>query len=1096
MKRIFAVVLLIFMLSANLLPFTALTASAEEADKNKEFLQKIAGTYTPTDYNSVHGYNNADEYWKAELEATETRESSLTSFVMDYAINHIVLKVDENGNVSGNTSGSITVTDRYIPDYDPYLVPNVEHYFDYSIEVSAQIPEKTTKKQFTVTGTIHEKYKETRKYPNYTQYDSYEIDYVIFKPDSPFMGHESDFLHVDVSDDNVVLYGLLYYREDGKQTNILTKSDGYSKTYYSEPSYLTFQNVHWEKNGTGTAQGVAPGGTDIGIASDGITQNADINSGEDSGVNIPAAIVVGSVGVLGAGAATVAGAAAAGAAATGSAAAGAAGSAGSSGGTDGGEIGEDERRKKRYKMYIQKDFGDAIRKGANPVAVRARIAEVSEDGTERDRDDLTAQINYVSGGGMEIHRAVNIGRYCEALVGIPKDYEGDTADITFTFTGEGGTFNNTVRFRAIGDPKILFLDENGVYSGGTCRLDAILGDGFTYTRRLWLKDAVTFPAPDAFSVSEASDFDLSFEATETPGVYDVKITNKTSEPSGNNPHWDIFNKKEERELTVSVMVEGETEPTNGYVNVTLYPEGISVESEELQVDDRQPDVRYVSVRSYEKEKGTYGGLDSKWRSSDIKFTFAVMEAEGAVINPPNVEIEVQSLKGADENMDIIAQKYKYSEDIIRNGDRYTYYFQPNTTLYEGGFGVEGFRMLMLLPVSFSYNGQTISAEVPLRLRGIPMDPMEEWDKEYDKLKERIRKFSFEEDKEYWIQKLDDLAFEPRVSIEELRLVSKCLVRRYMTYWTRQRNADMRDVKFYDFMVSSLEWAKFFGDCAFSLLVTVYAGPLADAVISPAKDFFVGAIGEIIAADKFTLETFDNFEFSKNVAAAGDNIFGNAISFTNYKTALATLGCYFVYASFKNYIVKWNEEGVSDLWGALVGGFSDMTVNVVKTGASKLLGKWIEKSDIFRTKISPFITNYFKETQFPNFQAQYNRWQELYGDLALKGANEAASLALTDILDKYVTELVGVGAGKVSEMIDEAVDVDGFITYEGRFYFSTTITLGSKKFKVMLDILIMLETFGALMCPLGTYLIKTIFGDLPAAPAPISVPKDPPLPEGI
>ena len=294
----------------------------------------------------AQGYSSADEYWKAELEATEKKGYALTDFVMDYAINHIVLKVDENGNVSGNTSGSITVTDRHIPDYDPHLVPNVEHYFDYSIEVSAQIPEKTTKKQFTVTGTIHEKYKETRNYPNFTQYDSYEIDYVIFKPDSPFMGDESDFLHVDVSDDNVVLYGLLYYREDGKKTNILTKSDGYSKTYYHDISYLPHQNVHWEKNETGTAQGVIPGGADVGIASDGITQNADINSGEDSGVNIPAAIVVGSVSVLGAGAATAAGAAAASSAA--------AGAAGSSVGTDGGEIGEDERRKKRYKMYIQK----------------------------------------------------------------------------------------------------------------------------------------------------------------------------------------------------------------------------------------------------------------------------------------------------------------------------------------------------------------------------------------------------------------------------------------------------------------------------------------------------------------------------------------------------------------------------------------------------------------------------------------------------------------------------------------------------------------------------------------------------------------------
>lgn len=155
---------------------------------------------------------------------------------------------------------------------------------------------------------------------------------------------------------------------------------------------------------------------------------------------------------------------------------------------------------------------------------------------------------------------------------------------------------------------------------------------------------------------------------------------------------------------------------------------------------------------------------------------------------------------------------------------------------------------------------------------------------------------------------------------------------------------------------------------------------------------------------------------------------------------------------------------------------------------------MEKSDVFRQKITPFITKYFKETQFPNLQAQYNRWLELYGELALEGANEAASLALTDILDKYVTELVGIGVGKVLEMIDDVADVDGFIMHERRFYFSTTITLGGRKFRIMLDILKMLETFATLACPLGAYLINLIFGNLPAAATTISIPKDPPLPE--
>ena len=100
------------------------------------------------------------------------------------------------------------------------------------------------------------------------------------------------------------------------------------------------------------------------------------------------------------------------------------------------------------------------------------------------------------------------------------------------------------------------------------------------------------------------------------------------------------------------------------------------------------------------------------------------------------------------------------------------------------------------------------------------------------------------------------------------------------------------------------------------------------------------------------------------------------------------------------------------------------------------------------------------------------------------------------MDKYVTELVGVGVGKVLELIDDVADVDGFIMHERRFYFSTTITLGNRKFKLMLDILKMLETFGTIACPLGAYLINLIFGNLPSAVTTISIPKDPPLPEDI
>lgn len=117
-------------------------------------------------------------------------------------------------------------------------------------------------------------------------------------------------------------------------------------------------NAGWFSSGDFIMTGYDPNSAaeDKKDAVSNVVQRAEKDSGEDGGVAIPAAIAIG---LLGTGAAVAAGAAASGAA------------AGTDGGAGSGESADDERKKKRYKMYIQKDFGDAIRKGADPVTVRA-----------------------------------------------------------------------------------------------------------------------------------------------------------------------------------------------------------------------------------------------------------------------------------------------------------------------------------------------------------------------------------------------------------------------------------------------------------------------------------------------------------------------------------------------------------------------------------------------------------------------------------------------------------------------------------------------------------------------------------------------------
>ena len=153
--------------------------------------------------------------------------------------------------------------------------------------------------------------------------------------------------------------------------------------------------------------------------------------------------------------------------------------------------------------------------------------------------------------------------------------------------------------------------------------------------------------------------------------------------------------------------------------------------------------------------------------------------------------------------------------------------------------------------------------------------MEGWEEEYKKLRERIEKYSLPAEKDKWLHKLELLALEPRCSTVQLRLVSKAIIRNYMRYWLIESTAQRNEAEIYDTIVSQLEWVKFFGDCAFSLLVSAYAGPVAEAVISPAKDYFTSAIGELIAAanygEKIDITIVERFEFVKNLTAAGDNL---------------------------------------------------------------------------------------------------------------------------------------------------------------------------------------------------------------------------------
>ena len=166
-----------------------------------------------------------------------------------------------------------------------------------------------------------------------------------------------------------------------------------------------------------------------------IDTDAEEETGENKGISIPDIIVFGAAGA--------AAAAAAGAA------------AGSDPDNDG------DKRRSSFKMYLNKEFGDTIAAG-HTYTVYARMVEVKPSGEEVDRPDLTAKIKITSPDeeALMVRQDGMRGDYMSALVWSSYDTpRAETGVVSFSFTGEGGTFTNNVKFKIMA-AKIVFGQDN------------------------------------------------------------------------------------------------------------------------------------------------------------------------------------------------------------------------------------------------------------------------------------------------------------------------------------------------------------------------------------------------------------------------------------------------------------------------------------------------------------------------------------------------------------------------------------------------------------------------------------------------------------
>ena len=199
--------------------------------------------------------------------------------------------------------------------------------------------------------------------------------------------------------------------------------------------------------------------------------------------------------------------------------------------------------------------------------------------------------------------------------------------------------------------------------------------------------------------------------------------------------------------------------------------------------------------------------------------------------------------------------------------------------------------------------------------------------------------------------------------------------------------------------------------------------------------------------------------------------------------------------------NYNDIKPNDFYGALMGGFKDLTVTGVKIAAGIMFKKWLA-SDYFKTKLGPKLENFMQKyfgdnltNQEFNLEQLYNDSQQLYGDLALKGTflDKTVKVTRSAIVEKYLTELCGEGAGWIHDNPDDAL---GFVPDGAKLIYRASVTIPFETGAAAARFVIDLDLFKVLTntsCGLFGWMYDLFFSGVPTATSSIEAPKDPQLP---
>lgn len=574
------------------------------------------------------------------------------------------------------------------------------------------------------------------------------------------------------------------------------------------------------------------------------------------------------------------------------------GSAGAASGASGSseETTENNEEQKSYKLCIYKDFGDAIRYDKQGVPVYARMVEISKDGAEANRFDLTQRIEIFSGSSaITVRDSATAGDYMGAFIeavsvsGSEKPKEGI---VSFRFSGEGGTFQNNVTFRLIGDCMVELPAE---------KLYLLATSGESFTMPYNLVD-FTDEAKVTINIMQGSP-PISLETGVDSNNQTIIIATDRAEIKPIERFYDSY--------ACEIIAENEKEYARTVFYTVLCYEGIL------------PD-----FLGKEKEILAYQNEEGEMPTTGIAFRLGVWNKNTKSLDtsrPETLEIEYTDEQGIFE---LIGLNFEVDSENSTS-DYLLYKFKAEKSLPNSS-PVPG-----LLTASYSQGEVSFESETTVNLKPDILLDERNWEKEYQNCLRIINTYL---PPDFATKKRNQLeAGKDKMGISDLQLYRKKCWEMASRFIMQEKEDYMIASYWYDEAIATAELVVFVGDIALDVALAPFGGPIAGFVLGQVKSSLIDLISLRIEKGKIGYQEMYKFITLRLKQAAGqaDGLVETP-GMDKPKVLVAWLTGYFCYRVMYHWYFDLEDDGSAK---GLLEALSSSAMDFAGKGAAILLGEY-------------------------------------------------------------------------------------------------------------------------------------------------------------